>query len=217
VYDLAIVDPQYGRREHGGKNRSGNVTQKNGSRLYVKDGGYEKKDWDKEPPTAEYFELLKRVSKHQIIWGENYFPYFFGSGRIVWDKVNDGSDQSACEIAYNSLTKRVDLFRFMWRGMLQGKSVIEGHIQQGNKRLNQKRIHPTEKPIPLYKWLLTKYAKQGWKILDTHGGSMGIAIACEELGFSLDLWEIEPGYYRDGVARYNQYKQQHRQQLNLPA
>lgn len=121
-FDLAICDPPYGRKEYGGKNRTGYVLQKNGARLYVNDGGYEKKRWDEQPIEDKYFDEIIRVSKHQIIWGVNYFDRVFGHGRIIWDKCNGASDQSDYEIAYNSMTERVDLFRFMWSGMMQGKT-----------------------------------------------------------------------------------------------
>lgn len=199
-FDLAIVDPPYGRKEHGGKNRSTFAVQKNGSQSLVKCGDYKKGDWDNTPPSRDYFDELVRVSKHQIIWGVNYFPYYFGPGRIVWDKVNAGSDQSACEIAYNSMSRRVDLFRFMWRGMMQGKSIQEGHIQQGNKKLNEKRIHPTQKPVVLYKWLLQNYA-MGGIILDTHRGSGSLEIACYELGYEYYGWEIDPVYFEAASLR----------------
>ena len=202
-YDLAHVDPEWGRGEHGGTDRTGIVIQKNGSESRVKGGNYKKKDWDSRPVPAEYFPELKRISKHQIIWGINYYDSFLGSGRIIWDKVNEGSDQSDCEIAYNSLTERVDLFRFMWRGMMHGKSIEEGWIQKGDKSKNQKRIHPTEKPIELYKWPLLKYAKPGWKIFDSHGGSFSHAIACYDLGFDLDICEKDPDYYKDSTNRLN--------------
>lgn len=170
AFDLAIVDPPYGIGEDGGKSRSKFVTQKNGNRLYVEDGHYEKTGFDIAPPRQVFFNELFRVSKAQIIWGANYFT-LPRAGAIVWDKCNDGSDQSDGEIAFNSLTSRVDIFRYMWRGMMQGKSISEGTIQQGNKALNEKRIHPTQKPVALYEWLLMKYAKEGWRILDTHLGS----------------------------------------------
>lgn len=207
-FDLAIVDPEYGRKQHGGTNRSGYVKQSNGKKLYVKDGGYVKKDWDNDPVDQDYFDELFRVSKHQIIWGCNYFDGLMRDGRIVWDKCNQGSDQSDCEIAYNSLTERVDLFRYMWRGMMQGKSINEGHIQQGNKALNEKRIHPTQKPVALYNWLLQNYAKEGDKILDTHLGSGSIAIACYEQRFDLVACEIDEDYYTAMKKRYDEYRKQ---------
>lgn len=204
-FDLAIVDPPYGKKEHGGKSRSSFATQKNGSKSFVKDGNYRKKDWDNEVPGVEYFMELMRVSKHQIIWGCNYFPIVLGSGRIVWDKVNGDSDQSDCEIAYNSMTNRVDLFRYMWAGMMQGKSAIEGHIMQGNKALNERRIHPTQKPVELYRWILSKYASSGMVVLNTHSGSGSQEIACEDLGFEYVAFEIDEDYYSDAKARVLQF------------
>jgi site-specific DNA-methyltransferase (adenine-specific) len=194
-FELAIVDPPYGRKEHGGTKRSGYVKQANGTKLYVADGGYEKRNWDNEPAGAEYFDELMRVSQNQIIWGVNYFDYKFGAGRIVWDKCNDGSDQSDCEFAYCSLHDKVEIFRYMWRGMFQGKSISEGWVQQGNKALNERRIAPTQKPVDLYKWTLMK-AKQGWKILDTHAGSFSQEIACYDMGFDYMAFEKDPYIYR---------------------
>lgn len=207
-FDLAIVDPEWGRNEHGGKNRSSFATQKNGSRVWVKDPGYKKKNWDQHPVADAYFNELFRVSRNQIIWGCNYFGRSFGPGRIVWDKVNGESDQSDCELAYNSLTDRVDLIRYMWAGMMQGKSISEGHIMQGDKSKNEKRIHPTQKPVVLYKWQLSTYAKPGWKILDTHSGSGSLMIACIDLGFDYIAFEKDYDYYRDSYQWVNNYKAQ---------
>jgi len=145
----------------------------------VKRPFYQAKHWS--VPGDDYFQELVRISCRQIIWGCNYFQYPFGSGRIVWDKVNGNSSFSDCEIAYCSSIDTVRMFRFMWNGMCQGKSINEGYIQQGNKRLNEKRIHPTQKPVALYKWLLSNYANAGDTILDTHLGSGSICIACDEL------------------------------------
>jgi site-specific DNA-methyltransferase (adenine-specific) len=200
-FDLAIVDPPYGRKEHGGKKRSRYVKQKNGTRIFVKDGEYKNKGWDNKPTDKAYFEELMRVSKNQIIFGCNYFDYPLTGGRIVWDKCNDGSCQSDCEIAYCSLNNRVDIFRFMWRGMFQGKSISEGTIQQGNKALNEKRIHPTQKPIAIYKWILLRYAKAGDKILDTHVGSASSLIACHRLGFNYVGFELDTEYYNRAKER----------------
>lgn len=207
-FDLAMVDPAYGRKEHGGKNRSTYCRQKNGSKLYVKSGQHIRKNWDNKPEGEEYFNELFRVSKHQIIWGENYFPIKFGKGRIVWDKCNQGSDQSDCEIAYNSLTERVDLFRYMWRGMMQGKSISEGHMQQGDKSKNEVKIHPTQKPIALYIWKLQKYAQEGWKILDTHVGSASSLIACHRMRFDYVGFEIDDDYYNLASERLEREKMQ---------
>ncbi|MXN88544.1 DNA-methyltransferase [Pasteurella canis] len=198
-FDLAIVDPPYfsGPEKRGfyGKKISPIGVQKI----------YQKTDtW--ELPSKEYFDELFRVSKNQIIWGVNYFNnYKFSSGRIVWDKVNGKSTFSDCEIAYCSIHDSVRMFRYMWNGMLQGKSIEEGHIAQGNKRLNEKRIHPTQKPVNLYIWLLQKYAKTGQKILDTHVGSGSSLIACEKLGFNIVGFEISKHYYEQAQSRLSEF------------
>lgn len=201
-FDLAIIDPPYGRGEHGGTNRCHGVRQKNGSVLRCLDGGYAKKDWDNEPPPPEFFAELRRVAKNQIIFGANYMPVNLQGGVIVWDKVNDGADQSGAEIAYCSLNERVDVVRYMWRGMMQGECVGSMR-QQGNKALNERRIHPTQKPVKLYEWLLHTYARPGQKILDTHFGSASLEVACANLGFSVSACEIDEDYFslgRDRVA-----------------
>lgn len=203
-FDLAIVDPQYGIGEDGGKDRDSYATQKNGDKVFIPSGDYIKTGRDRVPTGPEYFDELFRVSKEQIIWGANYFRLPPG-GAIVWDKCNDGSDQSGAEIAFNSLTKRVDVFRFMWRGMFQGKSILEGTIQQGNKALNEKRIHPNQKPVALYTWLLQKYAKPGWKLLDTHLGSGSSRIAAYELGYEFTGYEIEPEIFKKQQKRYEEH------------
>lgn len=200
-FDFAIVDPPYGRNEHGGRNRSRYVRQKNGSKIFVKDGQYENRKWDSEPPSEDYFNELMRVSKNQIIFGCNYFDYPLIGGRIVWDKCNEGSDQSDAEIAYCSMNDRVDIFRYMWRGMFQGKSITEGTTQQGNKRLNEKRIHPTQKPVALYKWLLNRYAKPNDIILDTHVGSASSLIACYNTNHKFVGFELDEYYYKASKQR----------------
>lgn len=203
-FDLAIVDPPQARNEDGGKDRSRRVIQKNGQRLPVVAPEHSKKRWDKYIPADSYFEELFRVSKQQIIWGCNYFPYYLGPGRIIWDKCNDGADQSVAEIAYSSMTDRIDMFRFMWRGMLQGKSVRQGHIQQGNKKLNEKIIHPTQKPIALYRWQLDMFGLPGYKIIDTHMGSQSLRIAAFNMGFDYWGWETDIDYFEDGNKRFKQ-------------
>jgi site-specific DNA-methyltransferase (adenine-specific) len=203
-FEIGVVDPEYGRGEDGGVDRSSFVIQKNGTKKYVKDGRYKKKSWDDKPADAEYFKELIRVTQHQVIWGCNYYNDNFGPGRLVWDKVNDGSDQSDCEIAYNSQGSRVDLFRYMWRGMMQGSS-SNGAIQQGNKRLNEERIHPTQKPIQLYKWTFQKTCRPGFKILDTHVGSGSSRIAAYELGLDFYGCEKDEDYYNDQEARFLKY------------
>ena len=169
------------------------------SRLYG-----ETSEW--EIPNKDYFDELFRVSKNQIIWGVNYFDYSFGPGRIVWDKVNGQSSFSDCEIAYCSLHDSTRMFRYMWNGMMQGKSISEGHIQQGNKALNEVRIHPTQKPINLYLWLLQTYAKDGDKILDTHVGSASSLIACQELGFEYISCELDKDIFNLAKQRLDDYE-----------
>lgn len=200
-FDLAIVDPPYftgpEKRLYYGRKKSSI-----GVKRYYKPSA----NWT--VPDATYFDELFRVSKEQIIWGCNYFNYRFPPGRIVWDKVNDGSSFSDAEIAFCSLHKRTRMFRFMWNGMFQGKSINEGTVQQGNKALNEKRIHPTQKPVALYKWLLGQYAKPGYKILDTHVGSGSSLIACYEMGFDYVGFEIDPEYYDAAQKRIDEAKSQ---------
>jgi site-specific DNA-methyltransferase (adenine-specific) len=176
-FELAIVDPPY----FDGPNKRMYYGQKvNKLNIRRKDYPVIEK-WD--VPNEEYFKELFRVSQNQIIWGCNYFDYIFGPGRIIWDKVNGESSFSDAEIAYCSMHDSVRMFRYMWNGMLQGKSMSEGHIMQGDKTKNEFRIHPTQKPVVLYEWQLIKYMKPGWKLLDTHVGSASSLIACHKHGF----------------------------------
>lgn len=207
AFDLAIVDPPYGIGEDGGKNRSHGVKQKNGMVLQCLDGGYAKKDWDNNPPPPQYFDELRRVSRQQIIWGANYMPVKLQGGAIVWDKLNDGSDQSGAEIAYCSLNERVDMVRYMWRGMMQGKG-IGSNRQQGNKALNECRIHPTQKPVKLYEWILHQYARPGMKVLDTHLGSGSIAIAAHYYGVDFVGCEIDKDYFNACINRFKSHTAQ---------
>ena len=200
-FDLAIVDPPYfsgpERREYYGEKISPIGVQ----RIYQKSIAW-------EVPDKEYFEALKRVSKHQIIWGCNYFDYHFSPGRIVWDKCNTSSPFSDCEIAFCSLHDSVRLFRYMWNGMLQGKSIEEGHIMQGNKKLNEKRIHQAQKPVALYDWLLMKYAKPGDIILDTHVGSGSSLIACKKAGLRYIGFEIDAVHFQNATERLLEFDRQ---------
>lgn len=142
-FDLAVVDPPY----FSGPERRGFYGSRV-SRIGVHRDYPVSPVW--EVPGKEYFDELMRVSRHYIIWGCNYFSYGFAPGRIVWDKCNQATSFSDCEIAATDLLKTVRLFRYMWSGMMQGKSISEGHIMQGNKSLNEVRVHPTQKPIVLY-------------------------------------------------------------------
>ncbi|MBY6789226.1 site-specific DNA-methyltransferase [Clostridium botulinum] len=184
-FDLAIVDPPYfngpNKRKYYGRTVN---------KLKIKRRSYTViEDWS--IPGEEYFKELLRVSKNQIVWGSNYFEYYLGPGLIIWDKVNGESSFSNCEIAYCSMHNKTKMFRYMWNGMMQGKSISEGHIQQGDKSKNEKRIHPTQKPVNLYKWLLMNYAKPRDKILDTHVGSASSLVACHEMGFDFLGFELD--------------------------
>ena len=206
-YDLSIADPPQGKKEHGGKNRSHWVLQSNGSKKFVNDGNFIKKNWDNKPASKEYFDELIRISKYQIIWGEQYYGIYFGPGRIVWNKCNGNNDQYDCEIAHTNLNDRTTLFRYMWSGMMQGKSIKEGHIMQGNKKLNEKRKHPTHKPSILYKWQFLNFKiPQNWKIFDPNLGSGSIGIAALELGYNLDACENDVSQFNIALDWLNEKK-----------
>ena len=185
-FDLAIVDPPYGI----------SVNHNMGRRKGDKSSDYKPAYWDKEPPPKEYYLELFRVSKNQIIWGANHFisrmPYD-SSCWLVWDKgFSEMVSFAQFELAWTS---------------------FESTCKKYNKHPNTKehRIHPTQKPVQLYKWLLTNYAKEGDKILDTHLGSGSIAIACWDLKFDLTGYEIDKEYYDNAIERI----ERHKRQLNL--
>ena len=195
-FELAIVDPPYGIGESGSKNHSRCkiATSKNYKAFHGD---------DLKPPDDDYFKELIRVSKNQIIWGSNHFisriPYD-SSCWIVWDKDNGATDFADCELAWTSFKTAVRRFKFKWQGMLQE--------DMKNKEI---RIHPTQKPSALYKWLLKNYAKPGDKILDTHVGSASSLIACHDLGFEYLGFELDPDYYRMATERL----ERHKSQLNM--
>lgn len=178
---------------------------KNGKVLSIKQPGYIHKDWDNSIPDNAYFAELRRVSKHQIIFGANYFPGLTG-GMIVWDKLNGNTDQYGCEIAYQSFNQRTDIVYYMWRGMIQGaycsKNIQKAIVQQGNKAKNEKRIHPTQKPVALYHWLFSEFAHSGERILDTHLGSGSSRIAAFKLGLEFHGTEIDEEYYEKQEERF---------------
>ena len=195
AFDLAIVDPPYfdgpqSKTYYGKLASSTNVLRLSKN----------SKHWEKVTP--EYFDELQRISRAYIFWGCNYYNNFkFHTGRIIWDKVNPSSSFSDCEIAATNLFDHVRIVKYMWNGMLQGRSISAGRIAQGNKKLNEKRIHPTQKPVILYKWLLKNYAKLGDKILDTHLGSASSAIAAYEMGFEFTGYEIDYAYFKGAKDR----------------
>lgn len=195
-YSLAIVDPPYGLQGEINRSQDGSIhtksTVKFGSRFKM-GNSYNSKKWDISTPPAEYFTELMRVSKNQIIFGGNYHRLPPCRGFIVWDKMQTVSNFSDCEYIWTSITQPAKIIR---------------HRHQGAINSDGLKIHPTQKPIKLYEKLLTKYAKPGDKILDTHGGSMSIAIACHILGYDLDLYEIDTDYFEAGKARLEEFQKQ---------
>jgi site-specific DNA-methyltransferase (adenine-specific) len=186
-YDLAIVDPPYGIGIDGQKESICKNPKHNRKK-------HNKKDWDSSIPDKDYFQELERVSKNQIIWGGNYFVPHLDKGKkgwIVWDKGQHGLTMSDCELAYSSFD-------------VPTRVVVINRVELRKDGT----IHPTQKPIDLYRWLLQNYAKPNDKILDTHGGSMSIAIACDMEGFDLDICEIDKDYFNAGVKRFENYKRQ---------
>ncbi len=151
---------------------------------------HEKKEWDNAIPNQKYFVELFRVSKNQIIWGGNYFSLPASQGFVIWDKMQpENFSLAMCEFAWSSIQSPAKIFK---------QSVL----------LENGKIHPTQKPVALYKWLLSRYAKPGDKILDTHGGSGSICIACHDLGYDLTWMELDEDYYKAAVARYKNHAAQ---------
>ena len=190
-FDLAIVDPPYGIGECGGDKKRGRKKDN-----YKKVVVHEKKYWDNDKPSDDYFDELFRVSKNQIIWGGNYFVdnLYPIMGWIFWDKLI-GGDFSDGELAWTSFDRALRQFTYSYHGDTKG-----GHT----------RIHPTQKPVALYKWLLTNYAKQGDLILDTHVGSASSLIACYDLGFDAVGFELDADYYKASKQRLNDFMSQTR-------
>lgn len=189
-FDLAIVDPPYFK----GVAKFGFYGEKVSNRG-IKRGDYKNIEyWDANVPDQLYFSELYRVSKEQIIWGINYYEKFARStGRIIWDKVNDDSSFSKAEIASCSLINSVQMYRFRWNGMLQG-----------DMKYKETRIHPTQKPVNLYKRTIEDYAKKDFRILDTHLGSGSSAIAAHQYGISEFVGcEIDKDYYDAAVKRFD--------------
>lgn len=192
-FTLAIVDPPYGIAESGEKNKTRSCLTK--AKNYYPIFGE-----DREPPCLEYFNELKRVSKNQIIWGANHFIDLIShrsSCWLVWDKDNGRTDFADCELAYTSFKSAVRKFTFRWQGMLQG-----------NMKDKEERINPHQKPVALYKWILSHYAKAGDTILDTHLGSGSSRIAAYDMGFDFVGIEIDKEYFEKQEQRFKEHKQQ---------
>lgn len=184
-YSLSICDPPYGASDALEKDKD------NSTKNTAKRTSYHQ--FKNIAPTEDYFAELKRVSKNQIVWGGNFFG--LSGGVIAWNK--NGTAFGEGEVAICSTHKSVRFFEYTWNGMIQG-----------DMKNKEERIHPTQKPVKLYRWLLQNYAKEGDKILDTHGGSMSSAIACHQMGFDLTLCELDKDYYEAGVKRFREQTMQ---------
>ena len=187
-YELSIVDPPYGICRDG-QDETFTKNKKHKRKFHAK------KEWDNSKPKKKYFNELKRVSKNQIIWGANYFVEFLTQGTmgwIFWYKGQEGLTMSDGEIAFTSFQKATRQIK----------------INRGFIAKNGGSIHPTQKPVKLYEWLLTNYAKKGDKIVDTHRGSASLDIACHNLGFDLVTCEIDTDYFNDGNKRLKQHQNQ---------
>ena len=194
-YELCIVDPPYGI---DAAELFGGEARKSGNGCAMK-SAFEKKQWDEAIPEREYFEQLARVSKNQIVWGANYMTSHLppSMGWIVWDKDNGTTKFSDCELAYSSFDIALRKFKYTWNGMIQG-----------DMKNKESRIHPTQKPVKLYEWLLTNYAKPGQRILDTHLGSGSSAIAANNLGFEFVGCEIDADYFASACQRIENAQRQ---------
>jgi site-specific DNA-methyltransferase (adenine-specific) len=185
-FDLCIADPPYGIGECGAKNHSRSKLAKAQS--------YTPKTWDKQALPKEYFEEILRVSKKAIIWGANHFiskiPYD-SSCWIVWDKENGNNDFADCELAWTNFTTSVRRFKFRWQGMLQG-----------DMKNKETRIHPTQKPIALYSWILDSYAVRNGKIFDPFLGSGSSRIAAYKKEFDFYACELDKEYYNAQEERF---------------
>lgn len=209
-YDLVIPDPPYGigaigmqmgsspnKKEKGQYPSISTAVKSRKNRLNQGSGKLKNRilntsncEWDETPPPPEYFEELFRISKNQIIWGGNYFDLPPTRCIICWDKVQPWENFSQWEMAWTSFDKPAAMVRISNTGGINKK----------------KKIHPTEKPILLYKWLLNKFATPGMKIIDTHGGSMNLAIACYDLGFDCDIIEKDIIHFNDGKEQFEKHK-----------
>lgn len=189
-FDLAIVDPPYGEQVRRGGYTSGRVTR--GVNAATNGRKYHGSLWQMKRPDEAYFRELERVSKNQIIWGGNYFADLLtpSSCWIAWDKENGTNNFADFELAYTSFKGGCRIFRFLWNGMLQG-----------DMKNKENRIHPTQKPVALYSWLLGKFSEPGQKILDTHVGSASSLIACHRNRNPFWGFEIDPEYYKQAKER----------------
>lgn len=234
-YDLVIDDSEYGIGESSKNHKSRNtaIRQKNGQLLRAKNPEYGKFNWDDKRPDKFYFRNLIKVSKNQIIFGANYFKEFIDNpikplrrneyedflnknpvGWIIWDKMNGDNDFSDCEMIWTSFDKPSMVIYYMWAGMMQGLCVSadfeKSNIQIGNKQLNEKRKHPTQKPVKIYDWILFNYAEYGDRIGDFKGGhcSIGISVHNSDKNLKIDIFEKEKSIYEKAVSRLKNHVSQ---------
>ena len=186
-FDLAIVDPPYGL-DLANMNMGSGKSKKSSK---IKNRKWVAKDWDAKTPNEDYFTNLFRLSKNVIIWGGNYFNLGSCKHYIIWDKqMTVGTSFADCEMAWTTFEKAPKIFRY------------SAFLDKKNK------FHPTQKPVKLYKWLLTNYAKQGDKILDTHLGSGSSRIAAHDMEFDFVGFELDKDYYESQEKRFNNFKMQ---------
>ena len=214
-FDIAVCDIPYGKDVANmpfTKEMNTTVKQKNGTRLNGNKNKipYESKDWDKEVPDQSYFDEVRRISKHQIIFGVEYVNWEgLGSGRIKWDKgVAEGMSFSRYEVAYCSFIDHEIIVPILWAGMCQAKSLKEPMTQQGNKKLNERRIHPTQKPVILYDWIYREFGKTGMWVVDTHLGSGSNRISAYKAGINFVAFEIDKSYFDKEEKRFNIFQSQ---------
>jgi site-specific DNA-methyltransferase (adenine-specific) len=182
-FELAIVDPPYGINADKNAHKNGIKCKANGFREY------KESNWDNEIPKSDYWNELFRVSKNQIVWGGNYFVLPPTPCWLIWDKGQRDFSFADAELAWTSFNTAVRIKT----------------IHRSTANFNEQRLHPTQKPSLLYKWILDKYAKQGDKILDTHLGSGSIAIACHDYGFDLTACELDKEYFEKAMERINNH------------
>lgn len=194
-FDLSIVDPPY-----GGVTQGGYMSNKMGGGVAKNRNDYHLGVWQYGRPSDDYFKELLRVSKNQIIWGGNYYASLLpdSQGWIVWDKEKpEGVSFADAELAWTSFDVATRIFKFAWNGMLQG-----------DMKNKEAKIHPTQKPVRLYEWCLSRYAKDGDTILDTHVGSGSSLIACHETNHKYIGFEIDPVYYEKAKQRIDEASSQ---------
>jgi len=190
--DLVLTDPPYGIGESGSKNHSRGCLASTTK--------FKELNWDNEIPSKEVFDEMMRVSKHQIIFGGNYFlEYLYNTSCfIVWDKDNGKTDFADCELAWTSFKTATRKFKWKWQGMLQEN--------MGERK--EKRIHPTQKPLQLFKWILNNYTEEGQTILDPFAGSGTTAIACHDLKRNFICIEKELEYVAISQKRLDEARMQ---------